>query len=264
VTTGRAYFDAVRDELVAAAARERGVAVGAEGSGDPVAVRRRRRTSWAVAAAALIAVVVGIGLVAFDTRRVEASGIDVVRTPTGVRVRFLDVEHTPAELQRELDAAGVSTRVIGVPTSGTRVGDLIAIEAPVDLPDDGIRVGLYEVEIDTGWEGELDVRVGVQARPGEPYVLPVDLLADGERLHCVVSVGDPVAAAAAAIAAVDPPLEVHWLVRTDDVQGELPLDEVLVREPDVVVHWVVEIVDGVANAELRAAGDVFHEPDPAC
>jgi hypothetical protein len=53
-------------------------------------------------------------------------------------------------------------------------------------------------------------------------------------------------------------------VRTDDVQGELPLDEVLVREPDVVVHWVVEIVDGVANAELRAAGDVFHEPDPAC
>jgi hypothetical protein len=268
MTARPSYFDLVRDELVAAAVRERGAGSGApgvDGDGrDELAARRRPRARWLVAAVALIALVVGIGLVAADTQRVEASGIDVVRTATGVRVRFLDVEHTPAGLQRELDAAGVAIRVIAVPTGGSLVGDVIDIEAPVDLPNDGIRVGLHDVEIDTGWTGVLNVRVGVEALPGEAYVRNVELLADGERLHCVVSAGDPAEAAAAAIAAVDPELEVHWLVRTPALEGDLPLDAILAAEPDVVVNWAIEIASGVANVQLVRPDDLMFAPDPDC
>jgi hypothetical protein len=262
VTARPNYFDSVRDELVAAAVRERGA--GGVDADELAARRRRPRARWLVAAVAAIALVVGIGLVATDTQRVEASGIDVVQTATGVRVRFLNVEHTPAQLQRELDDAGIATRVIAVPTGGPWVGDILEIRAPVDLPNDGIRVDLLDVEIDDGWQGVLEVRVGVEALPGEAYAYTVDLLADGERLHCVVSAGDPAADAAAAIAEVDPALEVHWLVRTSDVRGELPLDEILVEEPDVVVDWAIEIADGVANVQLVNASDLMFEPDPAC
>jgi len=104
----------------------------------------------------------------------------------------------------------------------------------------------------------------VQAYPGERYVWTVDLLGEGAPLHCDVVAGDPVDEVAAAINELDPAIEVHWLVRTPEHGGELPLDAILAEDPDLVVNWAIEIADGVANVELVHSEDLTLPPDPTC
>jgi hypothetical protein len=150
-----------------------------------------------------------------------------------------------------------------VPTGPSLVGDELSVNPQGGLGGEGFRDDLAHgaIEVDEGYAGVLDVEVGIPTAAGEPYVRVVDALAEGEPLHCAVEPGDPVAVAADAIAALDPPVTASWLSLDGGSAG--PLDAALALTPDAVVRGVTGTASDAVTVVLDAPADVPASPS-AC
>lgn len=186
------YLDALRPQLVAAAARRH--------RAQPTPSHRR----MAMAAVAVVAVVLAATLfVQIGTGRASAV-VQVTRTDGFIEVRIIDAEARPDQVRRELAAAHLPVTVTAAPTGPSLVARFLALGRSADSPDlqpvDSDGVSYPGFRIPAHFVGQLDLIVGRQAVKGEAYVTPVDAYAPGEPLACLGLWGTPVSQAAPRIA----------------------------------------------------------------
>jgi hypothetical protein len=154
-------------------------------------IRRRRRNRRILAAAAAVVVassVAAAGLIATDSEPVEADVVVSVHDGL-VQVSLTDLTHmSPGAVASGLAKAGLRAQVEGRPVGPSNVGRFVDI-ATVGK---GIAIGHLDVEgsafrtftLPRGWTGELEIGVGVRARPGETYAVSSEAFADDEPLDC--------------------------------------------------------------------------------
>lgn len=232
------FKEALREELRAAAVRD-------------LARQTRRRRLRAAAGAAIAAVAAAVGAVTFVGTSPAAADIEVTIRNGQVAVRILDLATTPDEVREAMEEAGLAVDVDGAPVGPSMVGRFIDVrlEIPGDnrieqLGSDGNSFDGFIIP--ENWDGDLEIRVGEKADPGEPYAAGADAFADGEPLHCLPLIGRTL----------------------NDVRDGLPDLNIMVRGPggkpvsldspaaDEFATWFV------TGGRAVSATDVFLQVDP--
>jgi len=151
--------------------------------------RRRLRALAAAAALALAALAAALGL----TGGAASPALAVETSSRGVEVQLRDATASPAELTRELRAAGVRAEVLVVAAAPDAVGTWVDVQAPRVLPagvdptlhdpfDEaaeqrraaerlrGVRIDGDVVRIPAGYPHDLVLVAGVEPEHGQPPV----------------------------------------------------------------------------------------------
>ena len=190
----REFTEALRQQLVVAAARRLDEPDGAAGRG----TARRPVPRWSVtlvAAAVLALVVVGVGV--FRDDQPVAADVRVSLDGDHLTLQLTGSDVQADEIVDSARAAGLDVSVAEAPVGTSNVGRLVRAEAselPPVLevlgPDGSTFLGF---RIPRDWQGTLRLTLGRPAAPGERFVVTSDAQVPGEPLACRELVGEGVA-----------------------------------------------------------------------
>jgi hypothetical protein len=174
--TGERWDDALRRELVVAAARR----------------QARRRSRPGRVAAGLGVATAAVAALALGPTEAGAE-VRVERTGGRLVVTLVELDD-PRTAEAELRAAGLDVRIEEVPAGPSAVGRFVGTTdsggLPTELvPVDGGAGSFAAFSLPQGWRGSLHLLVGRPPRDGEAYVGFSDALAPGEPLACLPLVG---------------------------------------------------------------------------
>jgi hypothetical protein len=214
------FLDALREELLAAAARQ-------IDAGRPIRPRPRLAVAAAGATTAVLAVAMGVLLTlsapapAQADVRVEVEGGRVIIT-------LVELEHRPERIQAVAQGAGLDVTVSAVPVGPSLVGRFVRSTGNGALPPELHVLGTGPTtfagfSLPEDWRGSLHLSVGRPADDGEAYVAYSDAFAEGEPLHCAGVLGAPATEALALVEQL--PLHADWeLGSVDPVTRVRPAD----------------------------------------
>lgn len=158
------------------------------------AVRRRRRARLASAAAGVVAVMGLLGVTVARDSTPAAASVIVTRTGGFVALRLVDLEHSPARIERAAARADLDVEVVEVPGPVNDVGRFTSVvvsgadpQQVRRLDDDGSTFAGFEVP--EHWAGTLHLGVSRPAEKGELYARRVAATTKGEALSCLAVVG---------------------------------------------------------------------------
>jgi hypothetical protein len=170
-----------RDDLVAAAQRARR--------------RRVRRARVAgLAGLALVAVAALSVALAIGGSSPAEAGVEIGVRDGRVTARLVDVETRPAVVEDALRDAGIDASITGVAAGPSNVGRFVgsSSELPEEIDQiDPSEASFAGIDVPVGYEGHLELFLGVPADPGQSYDVASDVFAPGELLACADLAGQP-------------------------------------------------------------------------
>lgn len=147
--------------------------------------RRRRKRGLVMRAAIAVVAIVGVGsafVAVSSDDPAAASSVEVETLTDGSRqVTVLDINAPIAEIEAELNRAGIDAEVVPQATGPSRIGEVITVvftEGGIPLSAPGSRT----FEIPAGYGGRVVINIGVQAADGQMYDQPALAFAEGEPL----------------------------------------------------------------------------------
>jgi hypothetical protein len=224
----RTFFDALGDELVAAA--ERRPAPGAAVKPARSAPARARRLVALGIAAVLVAVVAGTVALTRTTDTASA-GVDIAVHDGRVNITLTDLEHDPKQIERAVRATGLDVRIVAVPTAPALVGRFVGEVRGGALPQElrelhGDQTSFAGFSLPVGWPGSLEIDVGRPARTGEDYQASPSPFLPGEPLACQHLIGLTAGEAASRLPDVGPTVQFDPLGTGDVNPGPIPASRI--------------------------------------
>jgi hypothetical protein len=257
----RTFFDALGDELVAAAER-RPRPTPAEVRRARFAPARARRLVLLGVAAALVAVLAGTLALTRTSDRASA-GVDVAVHDGRVNITLTDLEHDPRRIERAVRATGLDVRIVAVPTGPSLVGKFVGEVAgqayPPELHErqaDGSSFAGFSLPV--GWPGHLVIYVGRPALAGEDYRAFPSAFDRGEPLACQHLIGLSATEAARELPNVEQTVLFDPLGKGDVNPDPIPAAEIATSE---FAGW--KVIGGTSWSATRIVLDITAPADAA-